>query len=79
MICVNLTMLRRTIIEALGTVEELQSHTWLFEDIFDGPRIGAVTAKLGCKMSQNLTYGIKKGAKKFAPQNLVAFPTQNFT
>ena len=62
--------LRRTTIKELGTVEELQSHLCLFENLSDGPRIGADTAKLWCKMSQNVAYGIKKGGKIFLPPKI---------
>ena len=62
--------IRRTTIKELGTVEELQSHMCLFENLSDRPRIGAVTAKLGCKMSQNVAYGIKKGGNNFLPPKI---------
>ena len=67
MFLVNLTMLRRTTIEELGTVKELQSHMCLSENSSDRPRTGAIAAKLGCKTGQKLAYGIKKRGQKILP------------
>ena len=63
---------KKNTIEEQGTVEELQSHMCLFENQSDGPRIGADTAKLRCKMSQNVAFRIKKGGKKFCPPIFLA-------
>ena len=60
-------MVRKTTIEELGTVEELQGHMCLSENLSDGPRTGAVTAEFGCKTGQKLAYGIEKRGHKYLP------------
>ena len=49
--------------------KDLQWNVCLLENSLVGPRLGAVAAKIGCKMGQKIGSGLwKKGAKN-APQN----------